>query len=66
MFKNLKGIALKVFKKKEGAEILQFVIIVALVAILAVAVIPPLGKQINNKAITSVDKVESINEDDFK
>ncbi len=66
MLKKVRQIIKKLFSQKEGSEILQFIIIIAIVAVIAVAALPSLGQKINEKAQTSVQKIEEINEEDFK
>jgi uncharacterized protein (UPF0333 family) len=46
---------LKTLKNKQGNAILSFIVILAVMAILAIAILPPLGEAIGNRINATVD-----------
>ena len=48
-------------RSKKGSGIVQFIIVVAIVGVIAVTAIPNLMNKIEEKASTSVDRIDDLN-----
>jgi len=50
----------KVLKSKKGAGIFEFIIIVAIVAILATTTLPSLNASITEKGVSAINKIDEM------
>jgi len=51
---------MKVFGEKRGAGIFEFIIIIAIVAILGVVTLPNLNNKITEKGTNAIDKIDQM------
>ncbi len=53
---------MKVFGEKRGAGIFEFIIIIAIVAILGVVTLPNLNNSIAEKGTNAIDRIDTMDE----